>query len=437
MRLVMLLPFLVILNGLSIPIAGVSVRADQLAACLVLIPLAASTLIGARRLHVDSTVAWFAALLAMNVAVSIAHSPTPTYSLLQCANLASVWLIYVVVLNGLDTVEQIGVFVRRVLWAAIIAGAIGVAAYLLAVVGLDLGGAEVSASAATRFTDAYGAYGVMVEPNLLGSFAAAHLVLAAALLARGDTADARLARWTAGVCALAMVLSFTRAAWVGAIVGLAGVGLLRSGSMMQRIREPRIVRPLIAAVVVAVALFFLPGPAGTLFRFKLANLVNFQTQTGVVRAITYALALDQTAAHPWIGWGTFTFAPLTAEGADFQRFENWRNLWIGNYVLLAVHDTGVVGLGLWIGLLGSIVMRGVRAARILGASAFGVTAAFLTLLIPFLATSGFSLGYPWLLAGILGACARVARTSHSGVPRVAHGSVDTSEQPMGGIVPGV
>jgi O-antigen ligase len=437
MRLVMLLPFLVILNGLSIPIAGVSVRADQLAACLLIVPLAASTLIGARRLHVDSTVAWLAALLAMNVIVSIAHSPTPTYSLLQCANLASVWVIYVVVLNGLDSIEQIGAFVRRVLWAAIVAGTIGVAAYLLAVTGLDLGGAEVSASAATRFTDAYGAYGVMVEPNLLGSFAAAHLVLAAALLTRGDGSDARLARWTAGVCAVAMVFSFTRAAWVGAIAGITGVGLLRSGSIVQRIREPRILRPLIAALVVAVALFFLPGPAGTLFRFKLANLVNFQTQTGVIRAVTYALALDQTAAHPWVGWGTFTFAPLTAEGVDFQRFENWRNLWIGNYVLLAVHDTGVIGLGLWIGLLWSIVARGVRAARVVGASAFGVTAAFLTLLIPFLATSGFSLGYPWLLAGILGACARVARVSHREAASAAYGGVDAPEQPMGGVVPGV
>lgn len=434
MRLAMLLPFLVIFNGLSIPVAGASLRVDQLAACLLVIPLAASSLIGARRLYLDSTVWWLTALLALNVAVSIAHSPTPAYSLFQCANLASVWVIYLIVLNAVETPELLALFIRRVLRAAIVAGAIGVAAYLLAVVGLDVGGAEVSVTAATRLTEAYGAYGVMVEPNLLGSFAAAHLVLAAALLARGDTADAHLARWTAGVCAVAMVLSFTRAAWVGAIVGLGGVGLLRSGSIMQRIREPRILRPLIAAIVVAVALFFLPGPAGALFRFKLTNLVNFQTQTGILRAVTYGLALDQTAAHPWIGWGTFTFAPLTAEGADFQRFENWRNLWIGNYVLLAVHDTGVFGLGLWIGLLWSIVARGIRAARALGAYPFAVTAAFATLLIPFLATSGFSLGYPWLLAGILGACARL---SHREAPRIANGSVHAPEQTMGSVAPGI
>jgi O-antigen ligase len=437
MRLVMLLPFLVILNGLSIPIAGVSLRADQLAACVLVIPLAASSLIGTRRLRIDSTTWWLAALLAMNVIASVAHSPALAYSLLQCANLASVWLIYVVVLNGIETRAQIDAFIRRVMWGAIAAGAIGIAAYLLAVIGIDVGGAETSASAATRFTDAYGAYGVMVEPNLLGSFAAAHLVLAAALLARGGSMDARLARWTAGLCAIALVFSFTRAAWIGALAGLAGVGLLRSGPLMQRIREPRILRPLIVAMAVAVALFFLPGPAGAFFRFKVTNLVNFQTQTGVIRAITYVLALDQTAAHPWIGWGTFTFAPLTAQGADFQQFENWRNLWIGNYALLAVHDTGVVGLGLWIGLLSSILMRGVRAARTLGAPAFATTAAFATLLIPFLATSGFSLGYPWLLAGMLGACARIARPSDREAMSASYRGMDTAEQPIGGVVPGV
>jgi O-antigen ligase len=437
MRLLMLLPFFVILNGLSIPVAGVSLRADQLATCILVIPFVASTLIGTRRLRIDSTTCWFAALLAMNVAVSVAHSPTPTYSLLQCANLGSVWLIYVVVLNGVDTREQIDVLVRRILWGAVAAGAIATAAYLLAVAGLDVGGAETSTSAATRFTDAYGAYGVMVEPNLLGSFAAAHLVLAAALLARGRGPDARLARWTAGICAVALLFSFTRAAWIGALAGLGGVGILRSGPLMQRIREPRILRPFIAAMAVAVALFVLPGPAGTFFRFKVTNLVNFQTQTGVIRAITYSLALDQTAAHPWIGWGTFTFAPLTAQGADFQQFENWRNLWIGNYALLAVHDTGIIGLGLWVGLLSSILRRGIRAARTFGAPAFAITAAFATLLIPFLATSGFSLGYPWLLAGMIGACARLAHPSHGEAMSASYRGVDTPEQTMGSVVPGV
>jgi hypothetical protein len=156
--------------------------------------------------------------------------------------------------------------------------------------------------------------------------------------------------------------------------------------------------------------------------------VNLQSQTAVIRGITYSMALDQTTVHPWIGWGTFTFAPLTAEGADFQQFENWKNLWIGNYLLLALHDTGIVGLGLWCGLLWSIVARGVRAVRAAapadaGALAIALTTAVSSLLIPFLTTSGFSLGYPWLLIGLLGAhcgLTRQRRSSDAEAPLPAH-----------------
>jgi O-antigen ligase len=135
----------------------------------------------------------------------------------------------------------------------------------------------------------------------------------------------------------------------------------------------------------------------------------------VLRLVTYAMALQQWLDHPLLGWGTFSFAPLVAQGADFRQFENWRNLWIGNWLLLALHDTGVVGLALWIGLVTSILRRGVRAARrlrphdrVAAGGVAALTAAVASLLVPFLATNGFSLAYPWLLIGLLGAHCRLA-----------------------------
>ena len=439
--MMLLLPYLVIFNGLALPLGDVSLKADQLAACLMLVPLAAATLIGARRLVIDSTMCWLAAILAMNVVSSLLNSPTLGYSLGQCANLASVMVIYLLVVNFVDTPERVQAFVRHVLRAAIIAGVIAIVAFALASAGLDVGGAEVSETAATRFTQAYGAYGVMVEPNLLGSFAAAHLVFAAAILAgslQSANEDIKLARWTAGVSGVALVVAFTRAAWVGAMAGLVIVAAFNAKALITFARARRMMTPFVGAIAVGVLLFMVPSTAGTLFRFKLANIVNVQTQTAVVRAITYSIALDQTTVHPWVGWGTFTFAPLTAQGADFQQFENWRNLWIGNYVLLALHDTGIIGLLLWCSLLWSIIARGFRAVRESHMLGVPIVAAFVTLLLPFLATSGFSLGFPWLLAGLVGAHARVVSARRSptalGVP---HGRVDAAEQAVSGVVPSV
>ena len=202
--------------------------------------------------------------------------------------------------------------------------------------------------------------------------------------------------------------------------------MLRPRATERVARRTRLVVPAIAVVVVAVALILSPGDTGALLRFKLSNLVNLESQTAVVRALVYGLAIDQVTAHPIVGWGTFTFAPLVAQGVDFQQFTNWKNLWIGNYLLLALHDTGVIGLALWCGMLWTVVARAVRAVRALrepapGASdlTLALAMAVVTMLIPFLATNGFSLGFPWLLIGLLGVSARRAATASASAPVAA------------------
>jgi len=423
--LLMALPFLAALNGLAIPVVGSSLRLDQLAACALVVPLAAALLAGRRRPRVDPVVGWLAAILVANVAASLLHSPTLAYSLAQCGNLASVWVVYVLLVQFLDTRAELDAFVRRALWAAAAAGAVAVGAYLLAVVGLPLGGAEVSTSAVEHLTNAYGAYGTMVEPNILGSFAGAWLVVAAALLAVAHRAPDvsprahRALRAVAACTTAALVLSFTRAAWLGAVIGAAvfALGARRALGVRPaaRRRPTRVVLPLAALAAAGAALWALPGGAGALFRFKLLNLVNLESSTALLRLVTYGLALQQTADHALVGWGTFTFAPLVAQGSDFQQFENWKNLWIGNWLLLALHDTGVVGAALWVGMLWTALSRGVRAARALrdadpalAARTLALTAAAASLLVPFLATTGFSLGWPWLLLGLLGAHVKLA-----------------------------
>ncbi len=410
---VMALPFVVILNGVAIPLGDASIRAEQLASLLLAVPLAAPVLVGVRRLRLDAVSWYLAAILVVNVVSSAMHSPVLTYSLVQCANLASVWFIYVLTINLLETRADLDAFLRSVVWAGIVGTGIAIAAFVLASAGLEVGGAEVSATAAQRLTNAYGAYGTMVEPNILGSFAASHLVLAAGLFA-AQWRDQRIIRWLAMCCSIALVLSFTRAAWLGALVGLVAVGVTALRNSGRRIHTRRILLPLGIALGLALVLLVIPGSTGTLFRYKLLNLVNPATPTGIQRLLTYAMAIEQTTKHWMLGWGTYTFAPLVAEGADFQRFENWRNLWIGNYLLLALHDTGVVGLVLWIGLLWTVLSNGVRAARrammqdpAIGGIIVALTASVGTLLIPFLTTTGFSLGYPWLLIGLLGAYRRL------------------------------
>ena len=413
------LPLLVVLNGLPLSVAGTTVRLDQLAACLLVIPLALSVIAGSRRLRTDETTWWLAALLVMNLLASVVNSPARAYSLLQCANLASAWVIYFLLINYLDTREELNAFFIRCLWAALVGSGIGILAFALALAGAPVGGAEASTMAAESLTRAYGAYGTMVEPNIFGSFTGAMFVLAVGLLlARSqDTisgATTRLTRVTASLCAIGVVLSFTRSAWIGVLVGL--LVLLTLGRRIIGLRVARLAMPLAVGLLLVTALLLLPGTAGDFLRFKFINLVNLESRTATLRLLTYAMAVDQTLAHPFLGWGTFTFAPLVVQGTDFARFEGWRNIWITNFLLLALHDTGIIGGALWIGMLWSLLRRGILAARLFGdrepelaGRAVALTAMAFSLIIPFLATTGFSLGYPWMMLGVLGAHIRLSK----------------------------
>src|SRR5262245_2232608 len=153
--ILMALPFLVAVDGLSIGMGRVSVRLAQLAACALAIALAASTLIGARRLKTDATMWWLAAILAVNVLATWLNSPVRVYSALQCVNLATVWVIYPVVLNLAESRDDLDTLLRNVLLAAIGASGVAIIAYVLAVVGLPVGGAEVSEAAVEHLTNAY------------------------------------------------------------------------------------------------------------------------------------------------------------------------------------------------------------------------------------------------------------------------------------------
>ena len=415
-ELVMAMPLLVTLERLAVPAGASSIRVDQLAASLLCAPLAFAVVSGRHRLRMDAVAWWLVAILAVNVLSSAVNSPARAYSLVQCVNLATAWVIYVVVINALVTRDDVSAFFTRCLWAALVAGAVGIVAFVLALAGLHVGGAEVSRSAAEFQTSAYGAFGTMVEPNLFGSFMGAYFVIAIALVAlapRDDDPQRALVRWLVGVCAVGLVVSFTRAAWLGVIVMVIGFAIL--GRTRVSLRTSRVLLPVAVMVGAVAVIALLPGDIGSLLRFKIGNLVNPTSQTASSRILTAVLAVQQSLAHPLIGWGTFTYAPLITDGADFTRIEGWRNLWIGNYLILALHDTGVIGLALWCGMLWTVLTRGVKTSRTLmltdraaGARALAITLGAASLLIPFLSTSGFSLAFPWLLIGLLGAHARLA-----------------------------
>ncbi|HET9455496.1 MAG TPA: O-antigen ligase family protein [Gemmatimonadaceae bacterium] len=421
--LLLALPWLATLNGLPIRLGQNSVRLDQLAAAALLVGLLLAVVAGRRKLYVDGTLRWLAVFFAIGIAASVANSPVPGYSLAQSLNVASVWGVYLLLVNHLETDADRTRFFGSYVASAIVACAVGIAAFALNAVGVPVGGAQTDSSTTETLAMAYGAYGTMFEPNIFGSYSQSAFLIGIGLLALGAATpasgvSARRVRLLIATAAMALVLSFTRAAWVGTIAGLGILLTLAARHFGVRVRWSRILGPAAAVAVASAVMYVVPGPAGDFFRYKADNLLNVFSSTALVRLMSYSLILTNVAEHPILGSGTYSFGPIVAGGADFRSFEGYQKLWIGNWVLAPLHDAGVLGLIAFLGAMIWLIRRGLRSVRTLRAAhpiaasrALALTVAVIAVLIPFLTATGFPMGWSWMLLGMLGAEVRGAAAS--------------------------
>lgn len=412
------LPFLVALNGFLITIGGANLRLDQLAAVVGVAGLMAAALIGQGRFVLDRPAKWLLVVAALHAFSSAVYSPDPVYSLRQTANLIGAWSVYLVLINGMPDVQRANPVHRNMLIAGFLGAGAGVTAFTLSRAGLPVGGANVDPTVNAPF----GAFGTMYEPNIFGSYCEGYFVLAVAtILFQPRSAALRWAWPLALVAGLGLLLSFTRGAWLGALVAVPMVVVLARRYAGLRISVFRLLTPVVVLAMIAAVFWFLPTEAGEFFRFKARNLINAQSENALTRLLIYGLAIEQFTAHPLLGWGTFSFATLTSEGVDFRSFEGWQALWIGNFVLQHLHDTGVIGLGAFVALLWTLIRDGLSSVRTvithdraLALQHLALIAAFASLLVPFFFTTGFTLGYSWMFAGMVGGYTRASMRAYAG-----------------------
>ena len=408
-------PLAVGLNGVPIVLNGTNVRIEQIIGVVLTMALAVGVLLGQRRLFLDRTAKWLAVVAFLHFLASALYSPARFYSLQQSASLLAVWSLYLVVINYTVDEKSLERFFRVVIASGFLYGGLGIAAFMLGRLGFDVGGANVDATAAFP----YGAFGTLYEPNIFGSYCAGFFVVAAAMIVLGGIGQTRVQGWPwalLAVAGLGLMLSFTRGAWLGALAALGVVLLTARRYFGVQVRLARLLIPVAVVSLLAVVFWYLPFEGTEFFRYKVRNLFSAQSDNAAVRLLTAGLALEQFSRNPLLGWGTFSFAPLTTEGLPFKEFEGWHALWISNFLLQVLHDTGVVGLVAFIGMLWSLLAGGHRIAhRMLeidvafASRHLAVLAAFVGLLVAFLFTTGVTLGYTWMFAGLLGAFARVGR----------------------------
>lgn len=245
---------------------------------------------------------WLAAMLTVLLISSIVASVAPAYSIRKLTILGIYVIGAAVILSPAahrrPMMQVLGEFLavgNRVL-------AVSLIAYLLLItVGLDIGFIKARDQAWLR--------GPMLNPNTFGSTASTLLILNAAVALRSELRASAHAGWTL-VAAACVFLSYTRAAWLLALVFGAAIAtwwLWGSGRI-------RAVHLALAATVVVAALSIAPLGSALGFDDKFASLFALSEGTALDRLLIANEGIQDWLSNPVFGTGFQTYELLV--GAD-------------------------------------------------------------------------------------------------------------------------
>jgi hypothetical protein len=236
--------------------------------------------------------------------------------------------------------------------------------------------------------------GLTVHPNMIGGFLTIGLLVGAGLFASGNLG--RRQRWLLGSCLavgwLALLTTFSRAAWIGLFVGTLGFLALCA---LVRLRLAWRRDLVLATVCLMLAIGFVIAYRPFVFARTLAGDTSSEQRSVVDRAffLEYTTAMIQQKPLLGVGIGMNDWEEAQMIVAD-ERQPALTALPVHNVPLLIWSELGTVGFALWLLTLAGAGFQLLRYLRRGGTDPviFGLLAAFVGMLI----TSQFDF-YMWRL----------------------------------------
>jgi polysaccharide biosynthesis protein PslJ len=238
------------------------------------------------------------------------------------------------------------------------------------------------------------AVGTGVDPNSFGGLMAVGAILGAGQsLGRRPVVQRWLAVSAVTLCSVAMLLTYSRGAWIGAFAGIAVILLLRRRALLP-------VFGLTSAAVVALGF-------GAGFIDRLWQGFTLQDPATRLRLQEYQNAIEIIRRHPWFGIGF-------GEAGTIDLQEG-----VSSTYLTVAEIAGLVGLAIFLLAIGAILLTGFRRILFQPASEITdlqmtVTSAFCGILVIALVDHYFfNIRFPhmaalfWIIAGLIVAIARL------------------------------
>ena len=187
-------------------------------------------------------------------------------------------------------------------------------------------------------------YGLSGHPNVIGGYAAIVLLLSVGLLR--ERRKLWWALWLIGL--IGLLLTFSRSAALGLLIGLAVISLLRRPNRRR-----------------AIGLIVSGGSVLGIFALLFAPFLIARLSTDVA---TEQVSIDERVEQTTLAWQLFRERPLTGVGAGNFTAYNPPNaltqvMRVHNVPLLIASELGLPGLALWLLSVGAVIVAGVRSSR--------------------------------------------------------------------------
>ena len=314
---------------------------------------------GGRMRHtpLDWLILAFLAWVALTTVTSI-HWPTALLGkprryegLLSFVNYA---VIYFLVLQFADQASRIRRLAQSLFWASVIVAGYG----LLQFAGLEFVQWGTLPFETNRAFSTYG------NPDLLGGFLIFSVTVALGLALLEQRLAWRLVYWVGfGLNGLALIVAFTRGAWIGGAVSLVLLGVIawRQRATMRRIDWA----PAGASIAVGAAVIWrsLSNPNEVMnFGKRLASIFQFSGGSGQTRTEIWQAAIAAVKERPILGYGADTFRLVfpTFKPVEYVRDAGGSSVAdnVHDYPLQLAAGIGIPGMLLFYGIF---VWAGVRS----------------------------------------------------------------------------
>lgn len=390
-------------SGLMYSTGSFTIRPDQVALMVLITGWMFALLAGKEKLYRVPLLFPAALYVAINFFSSMLYAPDKGASYQGALLLGIYFLMYVMTVMVLQEHRvKLKSAIRALLIISVIQAIYALIAFAGNKAGINLGGINLK-----QLEDVASLQGGFEEPNFLGAFGAAMGLMFLSMLTGWKAA---MRPWFVVVGFVLMLsvlgLSYTRAAWLGFLIGLILILFIQKPE--RNIFNPRsavvVIILLSAASMIAIS-FASELSSGTLAE-RASNILQFSEGSGEGRVEVQNVALERWQHAKVLGHGTLSFPPELASPAPASS-------WLYSSVVQAIHDTGVVGLGLLLWFQAGLVITVYRSYKttkdqFYRSALAGFLIGSIALFIASQASSFLWLGYFWIFSGLAVATARVA-----------------------------